>query len=291
MPEEASIANLAFALIPMYIGGMVIIPELLQDADDQIVARLLRDDNWVFQPKENGHRRIVTKELNRTITDTNRKGEPGQGLDAYVVQTLRTFPMPHFRLDVEYISTQKVIWVFDALSVMLTDAPEDLTIDPYRKRLQQAYAYFDNLAPYVRVVPTAWTPQQKYDLVKKLDAERAEGFVMKDLRARYRQGQRVNYRYKFTKTADVVVMGPSPEGHNSVRIGVYNDRGILQEVSGVSLNGKPQPQIGSVIQVKYLFASRNYKLNQPRMECLRPDKTPKECTIHQLIKNRDHEAA
>jgi hypothetical protein len=84
-----------------------------------------------------------------------------------------------------------------------------------------------------------------------------------------------------------VVIGPSPEGHNSVRIGVYDERGRLYEVSGVSLRGKFQLNKLDVVEVRYLYATRSNHIVQPVLLRKRNDKRADDCLLNQLVKHKD----
>jgi hypothetical protein len=123
----------------------------------------------------------------------------------------------------------------------------------------------------------------------QLAKDKAEGVVWRDMRAAYKQGRAgQHFKTKFVKECDVVVMGPSPKDHNSVEIGVF-DKGILRRVSGLSLNGKTTVVTGDVVQVHYLYASKNLHLVQPCMasDGARTDKQAADCTIDQLVVNKN----
>src|SRR5271157_130980 len=256
--------------------------ELLQDAEDSIIRRLLADPGWVFQEKHNGDHRLIEKQDGK-VADYNRNGLPSKGLPASVKIALLQHPLKQFIIDVELVKEQ--VFVFDFLSF---DGHNLMDIE-YEQREALYHRAFTGMSPCIVPVVSARTEEEKTALVTRLKKERAEGFVAKELKAHYRPAtynQRWNYRCKFVKECDCVVIGPNAEGHNSVDIGVYG-HGQLHRVAGCSLIGKTKVQPGDVITVRYLYATKHRHIVQPRMVRVRTDKRPEECTINQLVQSKD----
>src|ERR1700728_1906865 len=101
--------------------------ELLQDANDAVIDRLLDDDDWVFQEKHNGDRRFVEKQPNGDIFDYNRNGKPGKGLCSApdVIAAVKNHPLYQMVIDVELVGKQ--IFVFDSLCL----GDEIVLAEPY----------------------------------------------------------------------------------------------------------------------------------------------------------------
>jgi bifunctional non-homologous end joining protein LigD len=257
--------------------------ELLTEVSFQQAARLIKDPNYGGQEKENGKRRVIVRNGNEVFC-FNREGEK-RDLPPAVVKVLLKHPLNRIVIDTELCGTKIAprVRIFDSLIL----GGELLGQYPYQRREIRSHEEFDNFHPMFKVLDTARTSEEKLALLKKLYAERAEGMVFKLMDAPYKQGDAgQHFKLKFWKTADVVVIGPNPEGHDSVEIGVYN-KGKLHRVSGVSLIGRERVKAGDVIEIKYLYATKNLHIVQPTMLQKRDDKSPKACGADQLVINRD----
>jgi ATP-dependent DNA ligase len=256
--------------------------ELLRDATDDIIKRLAFDEGWVFEEKHNGDRRLIEKQ-GTDIRDYNRNGDRGKGLPGSIVAALRKHPLHQFVIDVELVYDE--IFPFDTLCL----GDEILAALPYSYRKSSLHAQFDGFSRHIIPVESARMLQEKVALIQRLKDINAEGFVAKELNAPYRpaeNNQRYNYRYKFTKTCDCIVIGRSPKGHDSVRVGLFDSQGKLHDIGGVSLVGKENCLPGDIVEVKYLWASRNNHIVQPRLVRKRPDKEPTQCILSQLVKGK-----
>lgn len=271
----------------------MIYPELLQDATDAMVQRLLSDPNWAWQEKENGDRRLVERGGERVV-DYNRHAERGKGLSPNVVAALKKHPLHQFVIDGEFVTHVNKYFVFDALHL----GDHNIVNERYRTRLDYIHAAFDGFHPDIVVIPSAFTPEDKVALFERLQKERGEGFVMKDLRAPYRpsnkQGTlRFNYRYKFVKTLDAVVIGDTKERDdkgmlkNSVRLGLFMPNGFLKDICGATKKSSYVLKPGDVVELAYLYGTGTLDVVQPRILKLRDDKSAQECTIDQIIINKN----
>ena len=283
----------------------MIYPELLQDATDAMVKTLMADPNWVWQEKHNGDRRIVSKETFPSgevrVVDWNRSAGRGKGLTPEIHEALKNHPLPQFVIDCEYVGAEDKLYVFDALHL----GDVNLVNERYRMRLEAVHAFFDNFHKNIVPIESAFTPEQKVALYERLLGIFAEGFVMKDLNAPYRQsnpsGNRWNYRYKFVKTLDAVVIGDSTERDdkgmlkNSVRLGLYMPNGMLKDICGATKKSGFVLKPGDVVQLVYLYGTGNTiaerDVVQPRIDTSvkqpRDDKKPHECTIDQIVVNKN----
>lgn len=278
-------------------GRHLIYPELLQDANDTMVQRLLRDANYVWQEKHNGDRRLVEKQGDR-IVDYNRHGGRGKGLSPNVIAALKKHPLHQFVIDCEFTGHDSKLHVFDALHL----GDWNIVNDKYRTRLEYLHAAFDGFHADIVPIQSAFAPEDKLALFQRLQDECAEGFVMKDLNAAYRQSNasgtlRFNYRYKFIKTLDAVVIGDSQKRDdkgmlkNSVRLGVYMSNGMLKDICGATKKSSYVLKPGDVVEIIYLYGTGYTEAErdvvQPRINRLRDDKKPHECTINQIVVNKN----
>lgn len=286
----------------------MIYPELLRDACDlcagkcshatALASRLMHDPNWVWQEKHNGDRRVVSKVTAPTgevlIVDYNRQGERGKGLTPEIIAALKRHPLHQFVIDCEFVGAEDRLYIFDALHL----GDHNVVNEKYRTRLEYVHAGFDGLDKHIVPVQGAFTAEQKFALAERLERDFAEGFVMKDLNAPYRQGNRQgtvrhNYRYKFVKTLDAVVIGDSQERDdkgmlkNSVRLGLYTDRGFLKDICGATKKARYVLKPGDVVEIMYLYGTGAGDVVQPRIVRLRDDKKPEQCTMSQIAVNKN----
>ena len=250
---------------------------------NEVATKLLGNGSFGAQEKRNGKRRVIVREKS-SVFCFNREGEK-RDLPRKLVSVLLNHPLSRFVIDGELEGTVLSPFYsgFDAL--ILNN--EALAPEEYRYREERLHEEFGNFHPMVNVLKTAWTYKEKLALVKKLHAENAEGVVFKNKYAVYKEGRAgQHYKWKFWKSADFVVIGPSAEGKNSVEIGVFN-RDRLHRVSGVSLIGRTRVRPGDVVEVQYLYSTKNLHIVQPVMLRKRDDKKATSCTADQLVINRD----
>jgi ATP-dependent DNA ligase len=99
----------------------------------------------------------------------------------------------------------------------------------------------------------------------------------------YKQGRAdQHWKLKFWKTADAVVIGPNPEEKDSVEIGMWDARGQMHRISGCSLRNRFHPKPGQVIEVRFLYATKERHIVQPKLMSLRYDKPASDCKLVQL---------
>jgi ATP-dependent DNA ligase len=153
------------------------------------------------------------------------------------------------------------------------------------------------------IVRSEATPQRKWALLDEVRVGEGEGIMLKHYAGTYQAGERVSsvVKVKFTKTADVVVTlvdRPDPK-HGSFTFGVLAEGPVLPKdivllVDGMNYRirplgrcsaiGKPDAQVGDVIEVAYLYRGpgETGALVQPRMMRIREDKRPDGCRIDQF---------
>ena len=267
--------------------------ELLQDATEAQVKQSVNNPNHVWQEKHNGDRRLIIKQ-GLDIRDFNRKGDTAKGLTPKLIAALRSHPQPNFIIDTEYVGAFNAIHVFDALQI----GDDIIATMSYGTRLTYLHSAFDGFHTDILPIYSAITPMDKIALRERLEAERAEGFVFKDLSAPYRQSNasgtlRYNWRFKFWKTLDAVVIGDSKEldahgrNKNSVRLGLYLPNGTLKDICGATKKSSFVCAPGTVVEFKYLYGSGELDVVQPALMHPRFDKTAKECTIDQIIVSKN----
>lgn len=140
------------------------------------------------------------------------------------------------------------------------------------------------LADLVRLLPTARTLDDKQRLAEAVLTQGGEGWIAKRVDGGYDWGQRVTHsvKLKVTSTVDVVVTGVGRDGKASVDLGLYDDGGQCVSVGRASTIGKGNPQVGDVLEVRYLYAGANGRLVQPTILRVRTDKPAHACSTDQL---------
>jgi ATP-dependent DNA ligase len=262
--------------------------ELLTDGHPDAVERYILDPNWVFQEKHNGDRRLVEKQ-GLSVVDYNRNGVNGKGLSPAIIDALRKHPLPLMVGDAEYVPATDQLFVFDALAF----GDEMVIGKPYSYREASYHSQFDGFNYHIVPVASARTPEAKRALIAHLRSIRAEGFVAKDLRAIYRPGGRFNLRFKFWKTLDAVVIGDSKERDDkgmlkdSVRVGLFDSKGILHDICGATKKAQYVLRPGDVVELKYLYGTGTLDVVQPSILNQRFDKAPQECLLDQIVVNKN----
>lgn len=163
---------------------------------------------------------------------------------------------------------------------------EDHRLYPYDRRY---LALMNLLAKAMQrnviLAETAFTPQQKVQLLKQLHRQNKEGIVFKALEAPYTPGRPNSggsqLKHKFYATLSAVVANVNDR--RSVEVRLLNGKGWVP-CGNVTIPPNFQiPQIGQVVEIRYLYAFQESKaLYQPVYLGPRNDVEPFECGLSQL---------
>lgn len=283
-------------------------PMLFHSADPATIAGFVSDDDWILQQKVDGMRCVVhiTKWEVRFLTRDGRELKSAaaklhfQKLRDAFKQSIQTYAMwdgDEMILDGELMTDQGLLILFDAplLRYGSTGSPQATPEDAQLVRWSSLVDLVTNYPiPFVRLVSTAQSTLEKLELAQWIESEGAEGVIAKRVDSPYDPGARVKHslKLKFTQTADVIVSGKNVgESKKSIRGGdklnyelavIEPETGRHRVVGFCSSIGKADVEIGSVIEVEYLYVGAGGKLTQPRMVRPRPDKWAGECTTAQL---------
>jgi ATP-dependent DNA ligase len=245
--------------------------------------------DFAIEPKLDGIRALAVVD-NGDVKLLNRHGnllvssQVNRCRAAIETKLAHDFPSGYWVLDGEIMPSDGTFWVFD-----LVQAPgvcnENYEFQHRREaleRLAELLAWELEISPIMHVVSHAVSTAGKAALVAMIMADGGEGVMIKSRAAKY-SGRRVRHslKWKITKTADVVVTARNTDGKCNASLAVF-DGGKRVDVGDVSMLGRPDVPVGTVLEVKFLYVTEGTRLYQPRVVGVRYDKTAAECELHQL---------
>ena len=233
----------------------------------------INDDSYLAQEKRDGERRMVVMGPDGIAMGLNKKGQE--------------VPLPNTiinSIDIECTIDGEIIgdtlYAFDILSIM----GEDLEGDPCIERISTLNTI--HFGEGVIVVETAYNTEEKQKMFDKLKRENREGIVFKKKDAPYTVG-RPNaggnqLKYKFYKTATFIVANLTP-GKRSVGLELI-DNGQRKFMGKVTIPpNKEIPNVGDLVEVRYLYAYKDGAVYQPTYIWKREDSDLTDATIDQII--------
>jgi len=175
-----------------------------------------------------------------------------------------------------------VFHAFDLLSL----GEKNLTALPFAERyaiLQKAIGVLPK-TEYVQVVPLITGTKAKLAFIEALEAQGAEGFVMKRLDAPYEEGDghQTQWKHQF-RAQSCFIVGQKNGAKDSVQIFARNPDGSNQDLGNVTVR-TTIPKPGTIIEVEYLYrhAGANGKLHQPVYKGPRDDVEADDCRIEKI---------
>jgi len=253
------------------------VPQLLNAVEQDSVVSLLEDDAWMLQEKFDGHRRMMEQLDSGTYRSINRKGlevgMPKTTLDGLMKLCIDS----NTRLDGELIGD--VFWVFDVLEL----AGKDQRSLSAEQRIQVVTKLIGVGNEHVRIVQTASNTEYKKALYAKVVNDGGEGVVFKRKDSPYVPGRPnsggTQLKFKFYATATFIVKGHK-DAKNSVELGLYD---VSRSLGFVTIPANFNiPIIGSLVEVRYLYAYPNGALAQPCYLGVRDDIDRQSCVEAQL---------
>lgn len=258
---------------------------LLNHIDEESeVDHLLRNGDWYCQPKLDGVRFLLEKK-GKHIRGYNRKGiqvavpieifESIRAADAYYEDGC-----PNFLIDGELIGN--VHHSFD----ILEHDDKDVRGLAFHNRIALLEQLFSNDLEndHLKFVRAA-QGKEKIPLYEQLQKDNKEGVVFKNKYATYTPGRPSSggsyLKRKFYSTASCVVSEISNK-KRSVGVRVY-EQGIPVFIGNCTIPvNHPIPNLGDVVEIKYLYAYKNGSLYQPIYLGVRSDIDENDCIYSQL---------
>jgi bifunctional non-homologous end joining protein LigD len=253
-----------------------LMPQLLNAVDEAEAARLTSKPNWGMQEKKDG-KRLLLRKANGIIEGINKKGLV-VGVAETVVKTASEL-RGDFVLDGESIGDS--LHAFDLLFLN----GEDLRPKPYRQRYGALLTLLAGGLPrHIKVVSCWVDPLDKTSWLHSLNEQKAEGVVFKLMNAPYTAGRPNSggsqLKHKFVATLSAVVAKLNQQ--RSVGLRLLNHEG-WQAVGNVTIPpNQPVPNVGAVVEVRYLYAFPDGSLFQPVYLGERSDVDVTECGVSQL---------
>ncbi|WP_342314734.1 DNA ligase (plasmid) [Mycobacterium avium subsp. hominissuis] len=254
-----------------------VLPQLLNVISDTEVDRIVADPQWVMQEKFDG-RRLMLRKVGGAVEGINKLGLIA-GVAAPVAAAARALP-GDFILDGEVIDD--TLHVFDLLSYDGFDLREQAYGDRYRTLTH----LIDGAGPAaaIRYVDCWSDGRDKSEQLERLRERNAEGVVFKRWDAPYRQGRPnsggTQLKLKFVATISAMVTTVNQQRSVGVSLLDGDDWKAVGNVT-VPAN-QDRPQIGDVVEIRYLYAADGGALYQPVLLGVRDDVEPAECVVAQL---------
>lgn len=257
------------------------LPQLLNPIGDgeHEVDRYIDDDNWVAEEKHDGERRFVIVDADG-IRGGNRTGKTVALPDpiAAAARSLSTACV----LDGEQVGD-----VFHAFDVLEIDGKSlrDLPLVNRRKALEDLLDGMEG-AP-IRLVRQHRGQADKQALIESVHGRGGEGIVFKNTSACYvigRPGSAGDWvKLKFWCTLSAIVGAVNAK--RSVALELLDDRTSTNiPVGNVTIPANAEiPNVGEVVEIRYLYAYDGGSLFQPTLLGKRSDISPEECLASQRV--------
>jgi len=249
-------------------------PQLLNEIDrdaENIFGNYIYHPDYCMQEKYDGRRKML-RHSGGDIICANKKGL-AVPLDATIEKACHGIIGGIGVLDGEDMGDRFMIF-------------DDLTSPnlPYHKRYEIAQMKLEN-NPHLVLVETAWSSQEKKAMYDRLVEERAEGVVFKLIDAPYAPGRPASggsqFKCKFYATASCIVQSVS-DTKSSIALCVFDNGEVVNVGNATVYPNIPMPNVGDVVEIKYLYFYPGGSLYQPVLLGVRDDVTVYECIIKQL---------
>lgn len=256
------------------------IPMLLNPVDEDDLDTLIDDDRYVAEPKYDGERRLLIVRGGEAIGG-NRLGQVVP-LSLEIAEAALSIGVD-IEIDGEDIRGTFVCW--DVLSI----DGNDVSGHPLLERRAILEAKCDLQLPYFQMAEQAHGAEAKRSLLSDVATANGEGVVFKRKDAAYSPGRPASggawHKHKFWKELSAVVSAINTK--RSVALSLMGPEGPIA-VGNVTVPANQDiPEVGSVVEVSYLYAYPDGSLFQPTLIKVRNDILPEECLEGQRVYRAD----
>ncbi|MDQ1829245.1 ATP-dependent DNA ligase [Massilia scottii] len=274
-PDDAGVPYQGTDLESDFTG---VLPQLLNPIADEHAARLLRDDDWVMQEKDDGHRRMVSVKAPGELVGSKRNGFPAP-LPLGVVADLSALPAGTI-LDGEALPGPRLS-IFDILELGGRKLHE-LGFGERHALLTEAVKPGAN----VSVSPVYSGTAAKTEAFERIRQQRGEGVVFRKKNATYAHGRPASggdaLKHVFYETGTFLV-DQVAKGKRSVHVVVFDAAGAKVDMGKVTISSNFDiPPVGALVDVRYLYAHPDGKLHISTYKGIRDDLDISACGAAQL---------
>ena len=245
------------------------VPQLLNAIDEDLVNRLIEDDDWMMQEKMDGTR-LMNQNVAGVVTGSNRKGLV-VAISTLIASRLMEPPCQDFVVDGEAIGD--TYWMFDLLEADGADYRDAGALSRWLQ-LKSLCGNYDKEYSAIRIVDIYVTTSEKREAFDRLFAAKAEGVVFKRKNSLYAPGRPSSggnqLKFKFVQSCTCCVRAIN-DGKRSVVLGMENGTELVG-VGNVTIpvNAKI-PNEGELVEIRYLYAFPGGSLYQPVFLGVRTD--------------------
>lgn len=231
------------------------------------------------QIKQDGERRIIVSKENEIIA-LNKKGQSIPLID-YIKQSIFDVCI----IDGEIVGEK--IYAFDLLSL---DGIDITNLSCFERIKMLESLEFDKA---IEVVETAYSKSDKQKMYDDAIKNNVEGVVFKKKSSEYKAGRPASggsqLKFKFVKEASFIVKDFT-KGKRSVGLELIDADGNKVPMGKVTIPpNKDIPKIGSVVEVRYLYAYKGGSIFQSVYKEQRNDVDVEECLMSQIVYKANQE--
>jgi bifunctional non-homologous end joining protein LigD len=274
------------------------VPQLLNMIEEDEMKALIENDDFGAQQKYDGKRMTFEWSIwnkGEHLVAFNKKGVTCNA--PHRIKEQLKEPVSDFASLCSDDNISKIIldgesvgneyYVFDILGFTRDGKDIDMRGQNYASRYTTLRNLFnEHHTDYLKLAPLAETSTQKKQLLARLRKEGAEGIVFKKLDAVYTSGRPNSggdqLKFKFYATASVIINKVNDK--NSINKMLLDENGeeVIVGNCTVPASVKPTLDMGTVVEVRYLYAYKGGSLYQPTYIGIRDDVDNMECKMSQL---------
>jgi len=253
-----------------------LLPHLLNSIEEQEATRLVNDPNWLMQEKFDG-RRLILRKTGTQVEGINKLGLVISVAEPIVAAALKF--EQDFTLDGEVIGD--TYHAFDLLSIGGVDIRDKECV--YRV-CELGSVLLSQRQKSILLVSTWVDPEDKDDALVGLRALNAEGAVFKRKDSVYTAGRPASggsqRKLKFYATLSAVVAQVNEK--RSIAVSLLDGEDWLWVGNCAIPPNKKVPNVGDVVEIRYLYAHQGGSLYQTVYLGTRDDVLPPECLVSQV---------